>query len=280
MNPTTVWSALSVAQAVAGGIAWIDPSTFQPNVDALNLYWDATNLRMSVKTAGDYSGTDAVNSGGQFDSYVPNGFAIGTVGSPPAYGVSTSRGTRFLPTISLTGDPIGSFGAYAYLGDGVIVGKAFFEMASIRAYVSGAHATYPAGELRVGSKLDNGAYVESYKLIDKDGHISPIVTGTTKLGLASKGWGAFYLDYTDAGATGAIAINKPSGSVLFAAAAQTLVLTNNLITANSRVIATVATDDATAFACKAIPAAGTCTLKLNAAATAQTKVNWVVVGAD
>jgi hypothetical protein len=63
MNPTTVWSALSVAQAVAGGIAWIDPSTFQPNVDALNLYWDSTNLRMSVKTAGDYSGTDAVNAG-------------------------------------------------------------------------------------------------------------------------------------------------------------------------------------------------------------------------
>jgi hypothetical protein len=280
MQTTTVWSALAIAQAVAGGVAWIDPSTFQPNVDALNLYWDSINKRLSVMTAGDYSGTDAINAGSQIDSYVPNGFAIATVGAPPGFSASTSRGSRLAPTISLTGDAIGSFGGYAYLGDGVIVGKAYFEMASIRSYLSGVHATYPGGELRVGSKADNGAYTEWYKLVDKDGHISPIVTGTTKLGLGSKGWGAFYLDYTHAGAAGNIAINKPAGSVLIAAAQQSIVLTNNLITANSIVICTVATDDVTAKSAIAVPAAGSATIKLNAAATAQTKVFFQVIGAD
>lgn len=278
---TTVWSALSIAQAVAGGIAWIDPNTFQPNVDALNLYWDSVTLRFHVKVAGDYTGTDAINSGAQVDSYVPNGFVIGTLGSPPGYSVSTSRGSRFAPTISLAGDPIGSYGAYAYIGDGVIIVKNFYEMASIRGYLSGAHATNPAGELRVGSKSDNGLYAEWWKLVDKDGHISPILTGTTKLGIANKGWGGLYLDFTNAVGTGAQVINKPMGSVLFAAAAQTLVVTNSLVTANSIIIPSVMGDDATGKSCViSAQGAGSFTLKLNAAATAQLKVGFLVLGAD
>lgn len=280
-TPTTVWSALAVAQAVAGGITWIDPNTFQPNVDALNLYWDSVNLRMHVKTAGDYTGTDAVNSGAQFDSYVPNGFVIGTLGSPPGYSVSTSRGTRFAPTISLTGDPIGSFGAYSYVGDGVIIAKNFYEMASIRGYLTGAHATNPGGELRVGSKADNGLYTEWFRLVDQNGHMWPLVTGTTKLGVANKGWGALHLDFTNAVGTGAQVINKPMGSVLFAAAAQTLVVTNSLVTANSVIIPSVMGDDATAKSCViSAQAGGSFTLKLNAAATAQLKVGFLVLGAD
>lgn len=81
---------------------------------------------------------------------------------------------------------------------------------------------------------------------------------------------------TAPGTTGAQTINKATGRVNFAAAAQTLVVTNSLVDANSVIAATVATDDATALNCKAIPAAGSFTLKLNAAATAETAVNFRV----
>lgn len=85
-------------------------------------------------------------------------------------------------------------------------------------------------------------------------------------------------DYTAAGSTGAQTINKVAGSVLFAAAAQTLVVTNNLITANSQIIATVQGDDTTAkYVVISNQAAGTFTLKLNAAATAQLKVSFFIL---
>lgn len=79
-----------------------------------------------------------------------------------------------------------------------------------------------------------------------------------------------------AGTTGTQTINKTSGRVNFAIGAQTLVVTNSLATANSIVMATVAADDATALSCKAIPAAGQFTLKLNATASAETAVAWLL----
>lgn len=278
-TPTNVWSALSVSSAVAYGITWIDPNSLQPNVDANNLAFKF-GVGAYFNHSGDFSGTDAVNAGSQTDSYVPNGFAIGTVGAAPGHSVSTSRGTRLLPTISLTGDPIGVIGAYPYLGDGVIVGKNYYEVASTRYYVAGVHATNPGGEMRFGTKVDNGNYTEWVKL-DVAGHLYPVAVSTSKLGNPSKGWAAFYLDFTHNGVTGAAVINKPAGSVQFAAAAQTLVVTNSLVTANSIIIPSVMSDDATAKSCvvSAI-GAGSFTLKLNAAATAQTKVAFLVVGAD
>ncbi len=277
---TSVWSALALSQVVIGGVVWIDPNSFQPNVDALNFYWDLVNKRLSIATVGDFSGTDPINSGGQVDSYVPQGFVIGTVGSPPGMSVSSSRGSRLAPTILLTGDPIGSFGGYPYLGDGIVIAKNYFEGASVRYYVAGVHATYPGVEMRWGTKADNGPYTEWVKL-DILGNLYPLLAGTSKLGSNAKGWGAFFLDYTNAGVAGAQVINKPSGSVLFAAAAQTLVVTNALVTAASVIILTVSGDDATAkSAVISVQGAGTFTIKLNAAATAQLKVNFLVVGAD
>lgn len=71
-------------------------------------------------------------------------------------------------------------------------------------------------------------------------------------------------------------INNPLGSVNFAAAADTLVVTSSQCTVNSIVTPTVMTDDATAKSCIAIPGAGSFTLKLNAAATAETRVGFRV----
>jgi hypothetical protein len=82
---------------------------------------------------------------------------------------------------------------------------------------------------------------------------------------------------TAAGTAGAQTINKNAGSVNFAAAATSVTVTNNRVTANSVVVATIATQDATFSSVQAIPGAGSFTLVANAAATAETRVNFVVV---
>ena len=65
------------------------------------------------------------------------------------------------------------------------------------------------------------------------------------------------------------------GSVIFSIGQNTLVVTNSLVTADSVILANIAFVDATATAISSVvPGAGSFTIKLNAAATAETKVNW------
>ena len=81
---------------------------------------------------------------------------------------------------------------------------------------------------------------------------------------------------TAAGTTGAQTINKTVGTVNFAAAATSLVVTNSLVTANSIIVATVGTVDTTMKSVVVVAAAGSFTLTANAAATAETRVNFHV----
>lgn len=81
-----------------------------------------------------------------------------------------------------------------------------------------------------------------------------------------------------AGASGSIILNSGAGVVQFAIAAQELTLTNDNIEADSVIICTVQTDDATAITAKAHTILlGSCKIKLNAAATGITKVGFLVV---
>lgn len=82
---------------------------------------------------------------------------------------------------------------------------------------------------------------------------------------------------TAGGTTGAQTIDKNAGSVNFAAAATSLVVTNSLVTTSSVIIATVATNDATMTSVQAVAGSGSFTLYANAAATAETRVNFLVI---
>ena len=82
---------------------------------------------------------------------------------------------------------------------------------------------------------------------------------------------------TAAGTTGARTISKNAGTVNFAAGAAALVVTNTLVTTSSIIVATVAANDATMNSVQAVPAAGSFTLYANAAATAETRVNFLVI---
>jgi hypothetical protein len=116
--------------------------------------------------------------------------------------------------------------------------------------------------------------------------LSTSVTGTTgstlqsvteRLRLTQAGSLVLQATNTAGGTTGAQTINKPSGTVNFAAAATTLVVTNSLVTASSIVMVVIRTNDATATIKNVVPAAGSFTITLGAAATAETSVGFFVI---
>ena len=82
---------------------------------------------------------------------------------------------------------------------------------------------------------------------------------------------------TAGGTTGAQTINKTTGSVNFAAAAASVVVTNSLVTTLSIILATVATNDGTMKSVQAVAAAGSFTLYANVAPTPETRVNFLVL---
>lgn len=82
---------------------------------------------------------------------------------------------------------------------------------------------------------------------------------------------------TPNGTTGAQTINTASGTVRFAAAASSLVVTNSIVTVNSIILATVNTNDVTMKSVAAVPAAGSFTLfAANNAPTAETGVSFQI----
>lgn len=85
--------------------------------------------------------------------------------------------------------------------------------------------------------------------------------------------------FTDGSATpGDATINSLSGRNAFAIGASTVAVTNNKVTANSRIIVTLEFVDATlTFIRTAIPTAGSFTVTGNANATAATKFSWLVI---
>lgn len=91
-------------------------------------------------------------------------------------------------------------------------------------------------------------------------------------------YSSFPLDRTNTagGTTGAQTINKVAGSVNFAAAATSLVVTNNLVTTTSNIFCGVQTADATAIIKNVVPGNGSFTINLSAAATAETRVAFLV----
>jgi len=116
------------------------------------------------------------------------------------------------------------------------------------------------------------------------GFYGVIAAGTGRYNLYMGGTAANYLagdlqlskTVTTAGTVGAQTIDKTTGSVNFAAAAASLVVTNSLVTTASVIIATVGTNDATMKSVLVVATAGSFTIYANVAATAETRVNFHV----
>lgn len=81
---------------------------------------------------------------------------------------------------------------------------------------------------------------------------------------------------TAAATVGAQTINKAVGTVNFAATASSLVVTNALVSVTSIIFATVRTADATCMFKNVVPGAGSFTINVTAACTAETSVGFMV----
>lgn len=87
-----------------------------------------------------------------------------------------------------------------------------------------------------------------------------------------------FSSFTDSSATpGAATINKTTGRAAIAAAASSVVITNDKVTANSIILVQLETADATLTRVIVTPGAGSFTVTGNAAATATTKFSFVVI---
>ena len=128
--------------------------------------------------------------------------------------------------------------------------------AGARFNIRGANTTAGVGAFLV---QDGNATPRTLNRIDNDGKITYWATNTAT------------------GTTGAQTINRPSGTVNFAAGATTLVVTNSLCTTSSIVLPVVRTNDTTAVIKNVVPGAGSFTINLDAAATAETSVGFFII---
>jgi hypothetical protein len=81
---------------------------------------------------------------------------------------------------------------------------------------------------------------------------------------------------TAVGTTGNQTINKASGRVNIATGGTTITVTNSLVTANSIIIATCATNDTTAIVKNIVASTGSFVITLSAATTAETAINFII----
>jgi hypothetical protein len=126
---------------------------------------------------------------------------------------------------------------------------------SARLHVSSANTTAGVGAFLVEDGATTPAAI--YR-IDNDGKVT-------------------YRANAISGTTGNQTINTPSGNVNFAAGATSLTVTNSLCTSSSLVFATVRTNDSTAYVKNVVPGAGSFTINLEAAATAETSVGFFII---
>jgi hypothetical protein len=100
---------------------------------------------------------------------------------------------------------------------------------------------------------------------------------TTKFGVDGRGTIYIPNTITAAGTTGDRTIDKVAGSVNIAAAGTAVTVTNACVSTNSLIYCTLATVDATAKSAVAVAGSGSFVITLNAAATAEVRVNWFVI---
>jgi hypothetical protein len=101
--------------------------------------------------------------------------------------------------------------------------------------------------------------------------------GTDILGIRNDGRIAFLATNTASGTTGAQTINRPSGTINIAAGETSKDVNNSLCTTSSIILPVIRTNDATATIKNVVPGAGSFTINLTAAATAETSVGFFII---
>jgi hypothetical protein len=107
--------------------------------------------------------------------------------------------------------------------------------------------------------------------------INMAISGSSKARIDRTGH--IFVDATNTagGTTGNQTINKPSGTVNFAAAATAITVTNSTASTSSIILASTRTNDATCTVKNVVPGSGSFVINMTAACTAETSVGFVVI---
>lgn len=245
--------------------------------DNANFFWDDTNNRLGIGTNSPAYQFDLANNGRvRHQAGVGGGFWYNSVSSAAKWfvGTATSDNQRFMfyagaAIVQWSADE-GSNPTFGFLQNtGISSGNQDFCR-----FTSTIVQTSTGGYTMLNMLVTESSTGSGEKLF-----FNCQVGGSSRYKVTSQG--LMYPQKTDTagGTTGAVTINKPSGSVNFAAGATALTVTNNLVTTSSHVFAVVQTNDTTAEIKNVVPASGSFTINLVAAATAETRVAFLVIGA-
>lgn len=125
--------------------------------------------------------------------------------------------------------------------------------------VNGVATTGQSNGISVGAGTNSSDYTARF-----------IPEAGTFYTLRLRGDADFEIGGTNAATTGAQTINRPSGTVQFAAAATSLVVTNSLCASTSKILCFLNTNDATAVLGNAVPGTGSFTINMKTAPTGTT----------
>lgn len=231
--------------------------------------WVMSNNSASDFTRLQFGGTS--NSYNAFGRDAVNGFTVQSAAGTATYNDASTAASgtvanRYMfgiaaPTLTATNASVtDTVASTVYIGGA--------PTASTNTTIGTAYAlNVAAGNTNLGGNLT------------VSGNVAPNANAGGTLGTSSLGWQQVYIDktITAAGTTTSQTINKASGSVNLAAAATSVVVTNSLVTANSNIQCSVATNDTTTKSVQCVAASGSFTIYPNAAPTSETRINfWIV----
>lgn len=145
-----------------------------------------------------------------------------------------------------------------------------FYKASIDA-ISGTVTNFIGLDYSIDLDAASVTYTNSYALYAPQNEHDILIGGDIVIGQAID------FDATITATVGAVTINKSAGRVILALGAQSVVVTNSLVTADSIILLTMVTPDATSFFMYASAGSGSFTILANATATANMSINFLVV---
>jgi len=272
ITATTQLVGAKVSESVTAGAGWtITAGTAASAVSALDITQTWNNVAVTFKSIF-LNVTDTTSAAGSLLMDLQAGGAssltLASKGGPSGVGSMLTVGSGSSTNVGLKiGYSQNGYGAIypgnatPAVGNYALLVEASGSLTRINSNIGG----------QVGLSINNNQYVSM-----TTAKFSAPYNNT--LGSAGEEWGAFFLTktVTAGGTTGAQTINKPTGTVNFAAAASALVVTNSLVATTSIIVCTVGTNDTTMKSVNAVAGAGSFTINANAAATAETRVNFIV----
>lgn len=291
-NNGGAFGAAPLVREDADTVGLYDTSNTSENPSRLNLYGlknGATFERLSIyyNTTDDRYVLDVNHNGATARDFQirMNGTAFWqiedsgpiTAASDTASIMRVGSGTSSAPGLQFSTSPTGNSNGFTF-SSGPFVNMITNAAKRLAVHDFGAMIGSASRFGWASTSLESGTAEDTALERDAAGRIS-ITDGSVSHNLRDLKVRQHYVDQTitGTGTTGNQTIDKAAGTVNIAAAGTSVVVTNSLVSTSSIVFAVIRTADATATIKNVVPASGSFTINLGAAATAEISIGFVVI---